>query len=37
LFLGVSYTTWLVLLLPPVAFLVGTIYYYAKGGKEEGE
>lgn len=37
LFLGLSYITWIVLLAPPAAFLLGIIYYYAKAGKEEGE
>lgn len=35
--LGISYTTWIVLVLPPAAFLAGVIYYFVRGGKEEGD
>ena len=37
MFLGVAYTTWIVLLAPPAAFLIGTVYFCIKAGVEEGE
>jgi hypothetical protein len=37
LLLGISYTTWIVLVLPPAVFLAGVIYYFLKAGKEEGD
>jgi hypothetical protein len=37
LLLGISYTTWIVLVLPPAAFLAGVIYYFLKAGKEEDD
>jgi hypothetical protein len=37
LLLGISYTTWTVLVLPPAAFLAGVLYYFFKAGKEEGD
>jgi hypothetical protein len=37
LLLGVTYTTWAVLLIPPAAFFLGILYFYFKAGKEEGD
>ena len=37
MFLGVAHTTWIVLLAPPAAFLLGVIYFYMRAGKEEGD
>jgi len=37
LIFGVAYVTWIGLLAPPLAFLAGILYYYAKTGKEEGD
>jgi hypothetical protein len=37
LFLGVAYTTWMVLLAPPAAFFLGVLYFYFVAGKEEGD
>jgi hypothetical protein len=37
LLFGVAYITWIGLLAPPLAFLIATLYYYIKAGKEEGD
>jgi hypothetical protein len=36
-FLGVAYTTWIVLLVPPIASLLGVVYFYIRADEKEGE